>query len=152
MSGLSSLKYLDLSGVDLHKQVDWIQVMSTLPSISELRFENCQIDSIIPPKGQTNFTYLQFLDLSNNRLSQEIPPWLSNFSAALVQLELRSNFLQERIPQMISDLQKLENLVLQGNQISGIIPNSLGQHLKLWISAIILSLVQFPHYLQIYHP
>ncbi|XP_061339883.1 receptor-like protein EIX2 [Gastrolobium bilobum] len=127
ISRLSSLEYLDLSGVDLHKEVDWLQVLSALPSLSELHLENCQISNLRPPKGKTNFTYLQVLDLSNNNLNQEIPSWISNLSTTLVQLDLRSNFLQGEIPQIMSSLQNIKILDLQGNQLRGELPDSLGQ-------------------------
>ncbi|KAK7380681.1 hypothetical protein VNO78_33196 [Psophocarpus tetragonolobus] len=127
ISRLSSLEYLDLSGSDLHKQVDWFQVLSALPSLSELHLENCQIDNLGPPKGKTNFTHLQVLDLSNNNLNQEIPSCLSNLNTTLVQLDLHNNLLQGEIPKSISNLQNIKILDLQGNQLSGALPDSLGQ-------------------------
>ncbi|KAF8412959.1 hypothetical protein HHK36_000931 [Tetracentron sinense] len=36
LSRLSSLEYLDMRGVDLHKAIDWLQVVNMLPSLSEL--------------------------------------------------------------------------------------------------------------------
>ncbi|KAL2967292.1 hypothetical protein AAZX31_16G166700 [Glycine max] len=127
ISRLSSLEYLDLSGSDLHKQGNWLQVLSALPSLSELHLESCQIDNLRPPKGKTNFTHLQVLDLSNNNLNQQIPSWLFNISKTLVQLDLHSNLLQGKIPQIISSLQNIKNLDLQNNQLSGPLPDSLGQ-------------------------
>uniref|UniRef100_A0A0R0G1Y5 Uncharacterized protein n=1 Tax=Glycine max TaxID=3847 RepID=A0A0R0G1Y5_SOYBN len=127
ISRLSSLEYLDLSGSDLHKQGKWLQVLSALPSLSELHLESCQIDNLGPPKGKTNFTHLQVLDLSNNNLNQQIPSWLFNLSKTLVQLDLHSNLLQGEIPQIISSLQNIKNLDLQNNQLSGPLPDSLGQ-------------------------
>ncbi|XP_017439432.2 receptor-like protein EIX2 isoform X2 [Vigna angularis] len=127
ISRLSSLEYLDLSYVDLHKEADWLQVLSALPSLSELHLENCQIDNLGPPKGKTNFTYLQVLDLSNNNLNQEIPSWLSNLSTTLVQLDLHSNLLHGEIPQQLSSLQNIKILGLHGNQLGGALPISLSQ-------------------------
>ncbi|KRH08999.1 hypothetical protein GLYMA_16G187800v4 [Glycine max] len=127
ISRLSSFEYLDLSGSDLHKQGNWLQVLSALPSLSELHLESCQIDNVGPPKGKTNFTHLQVLDLSINNLNQQIPSWLFNLSTTLVQLDLHSNLLQGEIPQIISSLQNMKNLDLQNNQLSGPLPDSLGQ-------------------------
>jgi len=125
---LSSLEYLDLSYADLHKEADWLQVLSALPFLSELHLENCQIDNLGPPKGKkTNFTYLQVLDLSNNDLNQEIPSWLSNLSTTLVQLDLHSNLLHGEIPQVLSSLQNIKILDLHANQLSGALPNSLSE-------------------------
>ncbi|RZB61670.1 Receptor-like protein EIX2 [Glycine soja] len=127
ISRLSSLEYLDLSGSDLHKQGNWLQVLSALPSLSELHLESCQIDNLGPPKGKANFTHLQVLDLSINNLNHQIPSWLFNLSTTLVQLDLHSNLLQGQIPQIISSLQNIKNLDLQNNQLSGPLPDSLGQ-------------------------
>ncbi|KAG4380500.1 hypothetical protein GLYMA_16G185400v4 [Glycine max] len=127
ISRLSSLEYLDLSGSDLHKQGNWLQVLSALPSLSELHLESCQIDNLGPPKRKANFTHLQVLDLSINNLNQQIPSWLFNLSTTLVQLDLHSNLLQGQIPQIISSLQNIKNLDLQNNQLSGPLPDSLGQ-------------------------
>lgn len=127
ISRLSSLEYLDLSGANLHKEADWLQVLSSLPSLSELHLENCQIDNLRPPKGKTNFTHLQVLDLSNNNLNQEIPSWLSNLSTTLVQLDFHNNFFHGAIPQIISRLLNIKRLDLQGNELSESLPDSLGQ-------------------------
>ncbi|KAK7315041.1 hypothetical protein VNO77_33573 [Canavalia gladiata] len=127
ISRLSSLEFLDLSGVDLHKEAEWLHVISALPFLSELHLENCQINNLRPAKGKTNFTHLQVLELSNNNLNQEIPSWLFNLSTTLVQLSLSSNSLQGEISQIISSLQNIKTLDLQGNQLSGALPDSLGQ-------------------------
>ncbi|WJX80788.1 hypothetical protein P8452_63742 [Trifolium repens] len=125
---LSSLEHLDLSGIDFRKETNWLEILSSLPFLSELHLENCQIDNLMkPPKRKTSFTNLQVLDLSNNNLNQEIPSWLCNLSTTLVQLDLSGNFLQGEIPQIISNLQNLKTLDLQGNQLSGPLHDSLGQ-------------------------
>jgi Leucine-rich repeat (LRR) protein len=113
------LKHLDLSGVDLQKEINWFELLSnSLPSLLELDLENCQIHNI-KPAWKTNFTNLQVLDLSNNKFNHEIPSWFSNQSTTLVQLHLSGNFLHGEIPQIISNLQNLKSLDLQGNQLSG---------------------------------
>lgn len=44
ISRLSSLEYIDLSGVYLHKEMNWLELLSALPSLNELHLEN----SIVP--------------------------------------------------------------------------------------------------------
>jgi Leucine-rich repeat (LRR) protein len=129
VSRLSSLEHLDLGYVDFRKERNWLELLISLPSLSELHLENCQIENLKSPKRKTNFTNLQVLDLSNNNLNQEIPSWLFSLNTNLVQIDLSSNFLQGEIPPTISNLQNLKILDLQGNQIRGAIPYSLG-HLK----------------------
>ncbi|KAJ7969956.1 Leucine-rich repeat receptor protein kinase [Quillaja saponaria] len=126
VSSLSSLEYLGLSGVDLHEQLAWPQVLCTLPSILELHLVSCQIDdNMIPPEVHSNFTSLQVLDLANNNLNHGIPPWISNFSTSLSELDLGNNFMQGEIPHFILEFQRLKKLDLQGNQFNGRIPESI---------------------------
>ena len=57
MSGLCAIQHLDLSDADLHRKVDWLQIMSKFPLLSELYLQNCQ-DSLNPSLGFVNFTSL----------------------------------------------------------------------------------------------
>ncbi|PNX58673.1 putative LRR receptor-like protein kinase, partial [Trifolium pratense] len=34
---LSSLKYLNLTGIDLHRETNWLQAVATLPSLLALQ-------------------------------------------------------------------------------------------------------------------
>ena len=127
MSSLSSMKHLDMSFVDLHAAPDWLQIMSRLPSLSELLLQYCQLESPNPSLGFVNFTSLLVLDLSGNLFNHEIPNWLiSNISATLLQLDLASNSLKGEIPQGISNFLKLEILELGENHLTGNIPESMG--------------------------
>nr|XP_023889543.1 receptor-like protein EIX1 [Quercus suber] len=83
MPSLSSMKYLDMSFVDLHAAPDWLQIMSRLPSLYKLLLQYCHLDSLNPSLGFVNFTSLLVLDLSENLFSHEIPNWFSNISATL---------------------------------------------------------------------
>ena len=70
MSGLSAIQVLDLSSVDLHREVDWLQIMSKFPSLSELYLNYCQLDSLNPFLGFVNFTTLRVLELSVGNFNQ----------------------------------------------------------------------------------
>ncbi|KAM4081830.1 hypothetical protein ACJW30_11G122400 [Castanea mollissima] len=129
MSGLSAIQYLDLRSTDLHKEVEWLQIMSRFPSLSKLHLFDCQLDSLNPSLGFVNFTSLRVLDLSENHFNHEIPNWFSNLSTSLLQLSLSGNSLIGGIPPGILNFQKLEYLDLEENSLSGKIPESLG-HLK----------------------
>ncbi|KAK8573504.1 hypothetical protein V6N13_009594 [Hibiscus sabdariffa] len=62
VSRLSSLRYLDLSGVDLHKATDWLQVTSNLPSLLELHLSRCNLEGPIPDfLGNMSFLELSIL-------------------------------------------------------------------------------------------
>ena len=72
MSGLSAIQYLDLSYSNLHKEVDWLQIMSKFPSLSKLYLSYCQLDSLNPSLGFVNFTSLRVLVPSGNHFNHEI--------------------------------------------------------------------------------
>ncbi|KAM3746998.1 hypothetical protein ACB098_05G005400 [Castanea mollissima] len=126
MSGLSAIQHLDLNLVDLHREVDWLQIMSKFPSLLELHLYNCQLDSLNPSLGFVNFTSLRYLSLPGNHFNHEIPNWFSNFSTSLLRLNLYSNSLKGNIPPSIFNLEKLEYLDLGINSLNGPIPSSIG--------------------------
>ncbi|KAL4625633.1 hypothetical protein ACB092_05G039700 [Castanea dentata] len=127
MSGLSAIQHLDLNSVDLHREVDWLQIMSKFPSLSELYLFDCQLDSLNPSLGFVNFTSLRVLDLSRNHFNHEIPNWFSNLSTSLLELRLYNNSLKGNIPPSIFNLEKLEFPTLYINKLTEQIPELLGQ-------------------------
>ncbi|KAM4099874.1 hypothetical protein ACB094_05G025500 [Castanea mollissima] len=127
MSGLSAIQHLDLNIVDLHREVDWVQIMSEFPSLSELYLYNCQLDSLNPSLGFVNFTSLEVLYLPGNHFNHEIPNWFSNLSTSLLKLSLMNSSLKGNIPPSIFNLEKLEVLSLYSNKLTKQIPGSLGQ-------------------------
>ncbi|KAM4099887.1 hypothetical protein ACB094_05G026700 [Castanea mollissima] len=126
MFGLSAIQILELITVDLHGEVDWLQIMSKFPSLSELSLYYCQLDSLNPSLGFVNFTSLRVLDLSGNHFNHEIPNWFSNLSTSLLGLKLDNSSLKGNIPPSIFNLEKLEHLDLGINSLNGPIPSSVG--------------------------
>ncbi|XP_061956817.1 receptor-like protein EIX2 isoform X1 [Populus nigra] len=135
LSHLSSLERLDLSGSNLSKVNDWLQVITNLPRLKELRLNQCSLPDIIPsPLSFANSSkFLAVLHLSNNNLSSAIYPWLYNFSKSLVDLDLSGNQLKGSIPDAFRNMSALTNLVLSGNQLEGGIPRSLGEMCSLHV-------------------
>ncbi|XP_050285512.1 receptor-like protein EIX2 isoform X2 [Quercus robur] len=127
MSGLSAIQFLDLTSADLHREVDWLQIMSKFPSLSELYLHNCHLDSLNPSLGFVNFTSLRVLFLSGNHFNHEIPNWFSNLSTSLLRLSLDGSSLKGNILPSIFNLEKLEYLSLYINMLTGQIPETLGQ-------------------------
>ena len=72
-----------------------------------------------------NLIYLEYLDLSDNGLREEIPPELADLENLEV-LILSNNDLQEEIPPELGNLENLEILGLFGNELEGEIPPELG--------------------------
>ncbi|XP_075661470.1 receptor-like protein EIX2 [Castanea sativa] len=124
LSGLPSLQHLDMSGVDLSKASDWLQVSNKLPSLFVLRLSNCHFSSFIPPliPSSINFSSLTTLDLSSNRFENtSILFWVFGLHN-LVSLDLSYNQFQGSIPVHLQNLTSLRHLDLSGNQFQGPIP------------------------------
>ncbi|KAK7314084.1 hypothetical protein VNO77_39293 [Canavalia gladiata] len=123
---LSSLQYLNLNFIDLHKQTQWLQLFN-LPSLSELHLRSCLLENINNPYlHYVNFTSLEYLDLSHNDFFSELPNWLFNLSG-LSYLSLKQNRFYGQIPNQLLNLRNLNFLRLKDNRLSGTIPNWVGQ-------------------------
>ncbi|KAJ6976860.1 hypothetical protein NC653_028894 [Populus alba x Populus x berolinensis] len=134
LSHLSSLERLDLSGSNLSKVNNWLQVITNLPRLKELRLNQCSLPDIIPsPPFVNSSKFLAVLHLSKNNLSSAIYPWLYNFNKSLVDLDLSGNQLKGSIPDAFRNMSALTNLVLSGNQLEGGIPRSLGEMCSLHV-------------------
>ncbi|XP_022719111.1 LRR receptor-like serine/threonine-protein kinase FLS2 [Durio zibethinus] len=123
LSGLSSLKYLDLSGADLSKATDWLQVTNKLPSLIELRLSTCFLDND-PSPINVNYTSLSILDLSNNYISPSVPMWIFSLHK-LVSLDLSGNVFEGLIPNSFQNMSSLRFLDLSGNSFKSSIPGWL---------------------------
>ncbi|XP_052177494.1 receptor-like protein EIX2 [Diospyros lotus] len=122
---LRALEYLDLSRVNLSREVDWLREVSSLPSLSQLCLMGCKLENMIPSLEHVNFTSLRSLDLSRNKFNCEIPKWLFNLSN-LQSLHLEYNSLYGFIPYEVGQFKHLQYLYLDGNKLNGPIPESLG--------------------------
>ncbi|GKV21719.1 hypothetical protein SLEP1_g31673 [Rubroshorea leprosula] len=133
LSHLSFLNYLDLSGIDLSKVNNWLQVVNKLPHLTNLQLHYCNLLDVVPqplPMINTS-TSLVVLDLSSNNLTASMFQWLFNFSNTLVYLDLSENQLQGLIPQAFGNMIFLEELSLWGNQFEGGIQKFFGNMCKL---------------------
>jgi Leucine-rich repeat (LRR) protein len=122
----SSLEYLNLNFVDLHKETHWLQILTMFPSLSKLSLSNCLLESVNPSLLYANFTSLEYLDLSYNDFFSELPIWLFNISG-LSYLDLSTNRFHGQIPETLLNLQNIDSLYLRENKLSGTIPDWLGQ-------------------------
>ncbi|CAL2252907.1 unnamed protein product [Prunus armeniaca] len=150
LSHLSSLKYLNLNGVNLSTEVpNLLHHVNMLPSLLELHLSNCFFES--PPLSlqKINFTSLSVLDLSftpnfdlylsNNEVNtSSFPSWLFNLTS-LRKLDLRWNSFGGPFPDELASLKSLEYLDLSHCGLEGQLPASLGmlksmQHIHLsWL-------------------
>ncbi|KAK4564530.1 hypothetical protein RGQ29_006555 [Quercus rubra] len=127
LAGLPSLKYLDMSFVNLGEvKPDWLQAVNMLPSLLELDLSGCGLVTLPQSTSSINFTSLTFLDISHNMFNTSIPLWLSNLTG-LSTLNIGYNSLRGAIPNVFAILVSLQELDLSYNSyIEGQLPVGLG--------------------------
>ncbi|XP_039163147.1 receptor-like protein EIX2 [Eucalyptus grandis] len=120
LSGLSSLNYLNLEGVDLRKgSARWLENVNMLPSLMELHLEDCQLSEFPESLSFVNFTSLSVLDLSFNNFNSTMPRWVFNITT-LLELTLMDSELKGSIPAVAEGaLCKLRKIILSLNSLTG---------------------------------
>ncbi|MED6128049.1 hypothetical protein PIB30_093909 [Stylosanthes scabra] len=127
ISNLSFLQYLNLGGINLQKETNWLQSVTLLPSLSELGLYDCRLQDIYPSLQYANFTALKALDLSKNEFASELPIWIFNLSSGILGIGLSKNFIYGQLPETLPRLQSIEYLYLDNNDLNGTIPDWVGQ-------------------------
>ncbi|KAJ0957944.1 putative non-specific serine/threonine protein kinase [Helianthus annuus] len=122
VSSLSSLRYLDLSGIYIGKDIDWLHPVNMLSSLLTLKLAQCNMK--IPSVKHVNFTSLNSLDLSFNDIDSSIPVWLSNLTG-LMHLNLHHNDFHGKIPDFIGILSNLASIDFSFNSFDGSMPDML---------------------------
>ncbi|KAD2804370.1 hypothetical protein E3N88_37747 [Mikania micrantha] len=153
VSSLSSLRYLDLSGIDIGNHIDWFHPVNMLPSLLTLNLASTGITNI-PSTQFVNFTSLNSLDLSMNYINSTIPLWLSNLTglmhlnlhqnkfhgkipdfigtfSTLTSIDLSYNSFDTSMPDLLCNLSSLVHLDLSYNMFSGPVPSNIGLLLRL---------------------
>ncbi|OWM69834.1 hypothetical protein CDL15_Pgr025683 [Punica granatum] len=134
LSGLPSLKHLDLSGISVRNAQGWLQSMSMLSSLQFLGLAFCSLPKVDPAALQVNFsTSLEFLDLSYNNgfvqckhISGQVATSLCSITE-LSFLGLQGNAFSGSIPKCLSTMTNLEILDLGRNKLAGRIPSWIGR-------------------------
>ncbi|XP_028751899.1 leucine-rich repeat receptor-like protein kinase PEPR2 [Neltuma alba] len=127
LSRLPSLTSLDLSGIHLPSETNWVQSLASLP-LESLYLDDCNLTTSILSFQPANFTSLSSLDLSLNDFAFGLPKWLFNLSKDHVGFDLRLSQcnLRGQIPDL-SGYRNLRQLDLSNNKLKGSIPEWLGQ-------------------------
>ncbi|KAI3691079.1 hypothetical protein L2E82_49296 [Cichorium intybus] len=131
LSHLSSLKYLNLSYIDLSESVGLLNKAVRLPSLVELHLGSCLLPNTTGKSFVRSTTNLSVsfavLDINNNNLpASMIYPWLFNFSSSLTDINLSDNLLLGTIPEFLGTFTNLRTLDLNNNGLEGGIPSSFG--------------------------
>ncbi|VVA29846.1 Hypothetical predicted protein [Prunus dulcis] len=133
LSHLSSLKYLNLNGVNLSGTgvTNWLHHVNMLPSLLELHLLDCFIESLPLSVQKINFTSLSVLDMSYNYFNtSSFPSWLFNLTS-LRKLVLNENSFGGLFPDKLASLKSLEYLDLTELGLKGRIPRVIGNMCKL---------------------
>lgn len=91
-----------------------------------LNISNNKLSGQIPAEVGKMCRSLQLLDASQNQISGSIPTGVGDL-VSLVSLNLSQNLLQGQIPISLGQIRELKFLSLAGNNLTGLIPSSLGQ-------------------------
>ncbi|KAF7849283.1 hypothetical protein BT93_L1015 [Corymbia citriodora subsp. variegata] len=130
VSKLSSLKYFDLSGIDLRNAKDWLSSINRLSSLQSLRLEDCSLEQL-PHSLSVNLTSLRFLDLRDNSINSTMPLWFHNFSK-LEHIDLNRNYLRGTFSRTLFDNnQQLSFLDVSNNLLEGQILKNFSSLYKL---------------------
>ena len=98
--------------------------------LTELALSDNNLTQSLPPEIG-NFLHLKNLDLSQNTLSGRIPSQLGN-ARQLNSIDLQSNSLSGEIPSELGNLSGLQALLLNDNNLSGEIPPALGNFMQMY--------------------
>ncbi|XP_020081934.1 probable LRR receptor-like serine/threonine-protein kinase At4g36180 [Ananas comosus] len=124
LTRLSSLKYLDLSWVNLNTSTGWLHAVNTLPSLKVLRLSYCSLPGISISLSHFNLTNLNVLDLRGNSINSTLPTWLRNLTS-ITYLDLRFNEFHGIISDEFLHLSTLNDLFLGYNGFEGMNPKAL---------------------------
>uniref|UniRef100_A0A0E0MGE6 Leucine-rich repeat-containing N-terminal plant-type domain-containing protein n=1 Tax=Oryza punctata TaxID=4537 RepID=A0A0E0MGE6_ORYPU len=108
LTHLPSLRYLDLSGVNLSRISDWLHVMNMNAYLRALYLSGCSLTSASQSFSQLNFTRLENLDLSNNNFNQPLAScWFWNLTS-LWNLDLSWNYIFGQFPAALGEMRSLQ--------------------------------------------
>ncbi|XP_022746280.1 probable LRR receptor-like serine/threonine-protein kinase At4g36180 [Durio zibethinus] len=126
LSNLNRLQFLGLRGVSL--QGNFSIAIRNLSSLTHLDLSDNQLE-IIEPKCLESLCNLREMDLSNNGIDQEVSEIIESLPRCsldrLESLNVASNQLSGCLPDQLGQFINLAYLSLSGNSISGPIPFSI---------------------------
>ncbi|KAH9667062.1 Receptor-like protein 15 [Citrus sinensis] len=114
-SSCLSLEMLDLSNNNFYGQL--FPNFMNLTHLRSLLLDNNHFSGKMTD-GLLSSTLLAVLDVSNNKLSSDIPHWIGNISDLWLLL-MSENYLQGSIPVQLGNLERLEFIDISENSLSG---------------------------------
>lgn len=140
LSYLSSLKHLDLTGVNFSEASNWLQVINKLPSLVDLCLSRCNLKPITSI-DVVNFTSLSVLDLSGNNFNSLVPQWIYSLTN-LVHLDLSDCGFYDQLPTGLQNLTRLKYLNLSSNNFNSTFPRWFSGFAHLEVLTIADNLIQ----------
>nr|XP_018678820.1 PREDICTED: leucine-rich repeat receptor-like protein kinase PXC2 [Musa acuminata subsp. malaccensis] len=150
LSRIPSLKYLDMSLVDLSRATNWFHIVNSISTLEVLHLSSTGLPYAPSPLPPFNLTAIATLDLSgNSNITSAMLRWLSNATSLenlllsgcgsltieslqvalgallnLKELDLSDNSLEGEILEILNNVSSrgLKHLDLSFNQLSGDIP------------------------------
>ncbi|XP_076916712.1 protein STRUBBELIG-RECEPTOR FAMILY 8-like [Bidens hawaiensis] len=149
LSGLTSLKTLDLSGNNIHDAFPY----QLPPNLTSLKLANNNLSGNLPYSISLMFN-LNYVNLSHNMLSQNMGDIFNNLTS-LTTLDLSYNNFTGDLPNSLSSLSSISTFHVQNNQLTGSL-NSLASlpltnlniannHFSGWIPKELLSVPAFKY-------
>ncbi|CAL9049292.1 unnamed protein product [Musa banksii] len=123
LSRIPSLKYLDMSFVNLSEATNWFYVINSIPTLEVLHLSYADLPYVPSPLPPFNLTAIATLDLSwNSIITSTMISWLSN-ATSLENLLLSScgSLTIESLQVALGALSNLKGLDLSYNSLEGTI-------------------------------
>ncbi|KAJ6798114.1 putative LRR receptor-like serine/threonine-protein kinase [Iris pallida] len=119
------LEFLNIHTNQLTGRLDFINSLSNCRNLQYLLLSENKISDFLPDSLGNLSTSLNYLDLRSNYIKGRIPSTIGNLSD-LIRLNLGQNELVGEIPSEFSKLKGLQGMFLYHNKLSGYIPPELG--------------------------
>ncbi|KAL7595061.1 hypothetical protein Lser_V15G28993 [Lactuca serriola] len=129
LSHLSQLEVLVMDGVSLSKANHWVDVISSLPKLSWLSLQGCELSQVMYPYSSSflnsSSSSIVKLYLNDNNLTSSMYRWLFPLTTNnLLSLVLSGNML-DGIPKYLGNLCSLEYLEISNNSAAVKFPDFL---------------------------
>ncbi|TQD68925.1 hypothetical protein C1H46_045542 [Malus baccata] len=134
LTNATSLQILNLSNNQLKSNLSEIKLPDAISSVDV--HSNQLVGSLSRILNDRTSSFLEFLDVSHNQISGEIPEFKAGLRLKV--LHMGGNKISGHIPNSVSNLSQLERFDVSRNQMTGTIPTSLGLLVKLkWLDVSI---------------
>lgn len=145
---LGLLRFLDMSGLNLTSNGDWVRLVTSLSYLKVLQLGGCGLSLPHEPTAHSNISSLEILDLSSNRVDTINPAYWFWDVRTIRELQLGRNQITGPFPAAIGSMTSLEVLTLGGNYITGVKSEMMKNFcnlrwLELWSNEINQDMAEF---------